>query len=119
MIKRSSSAGKSKQSEEPVQIVEVKQAKLPKKTKKKDVISTELFVKTESLKMENEPMEEAEPHKTMFDFEQYLQAQFGAPKQETIASDFTQTKGTQFKFTPTMSSVHVEFAKPKETSTVQ
>ncbi len=62
-------------------------------------------------------MKEAEPHKTMFDFEQYLQAQFGAPKQET--TEFAQTKVTQFKFTPTMSSVHVDFAKPKQTPAVQ
>lgn len=90
MIKRSSSAGKSKQSEEPVKIVDVKLTKLRKTSaKKKDVIASkpiEPIVKVENLKMEerteslkaeskkveDEPMEEAEPHKTMFDFEQYL-----------------------------------------------
>ena len=90
MIKRSSSAGKSKQSEEPVKIVDVKLTKLRKTSaKKKDVIASkpiEPIVKVENLKMEerteslkveskkveDEPMEKTEPHKTMFDFEQYL-----------------------------------------------
>ena len=59
MIKRSSSAGKSRQSEEPVLIVDVKQPKNRKNSaKKKDVIGTKpIEVKVESLKMETKTKE--------------------------------------------------------------